>query len=434
MYVPREQLIPFHMRDKRWACLVMHRRFGKTVGCINELLTRALATKKENARYAYVAPYYSQAKAIAWDYLKRYGEQVIVKISEADLSVDLINGARIRLYGADNPDSLRGLYLDGVVLDEYADMRPSVWGAIIRPMLADRKGWAVFIGTPKGHNAFYDIYALAKRLPDDWFSLICRSSDSGVLPEDELLDARKSMSDDQYEQEFECSFDAAILGAVYGKWMADVEKDNRITKGLYDPSLPVHTAWDLGFDDFTFIWFWQIVRNEIRLINCLSDNGQDMAYYCDLLTKKKLEFKYKYGKHFVPHDAAHKLMAAGGRSMVEQAYGAGYKTIVIPATSQQNGINCARTAIKISWFDEDCLDGIESLKQYQFQYDEDKKIFKNKPRHDWTSHACDAYEIIGQVWQNPKQLEDEEKPKFLNDMTFNDLIKTTTKQQTNTRI
>lgn len=418
MYEPRDQLIPFHYREKRWACLVMHRRFGKTVGCINELLTRALATNKKDARYAYIAPFYSQAKAIAWDYLKRYGFDVVVKISESELQVELPNGARIRLYGADNPNALRGLYLDGVVLDEYADMRPSVWGAILRPMLADRRGWAVFIGTPKGHNAFYDIFTLSKE-SDDWFSLVCRAGDSGVLPDEELLDARKSMSEDQYEQEFECSFEAAILGAVYGKWMSEAEKAGRVKDDIYDPALPVHTAWDLGYDDATAIWFWQVAHNEIRLIDYYECNGQDIEHYCDELKKRP----YKYGKHFVPHDAANKLLAAGGRSIVQQAFGFGVKMYVVPATSQQNGIEAARKTIEVSWFDPiKCKEGMEGLKQYQFEFDEEKKIFRSKPRHDWASHGADAYEIIGQVWRNPKILEEVQKPRFLNEITANEVF------------
>lgn len=395
----------------------MHRRFGKTVGCVNELLTRAIATKKQNGRYAYIAPYYGQAKGIAWDYLKRYGEGVIVKISEAELSVELFNGARVRLYGADNPNSLRGLYLDGVVLDEYADMRPSIWGAVIRPMLADRCGWAVFIGTPKGHNSFYDIYKQSQN-NDDWFSLRVRASESGILLPEELADARKTMSEDQYEQEFECSFEAAILGAIYGKWIAELEKDGRLRDGLYDPSLPVHTAWDIGYDDATAIWFWQRAHNEVRLIDYYENNGEGIEPYCKVLREKS----YKYGEHYVPHDAANKLFAAGGRSVIEQARELGVKMTVIPATSQQNGIEAARKLLKITWIDPRCGDGIECLKQYQFKFDEDKKVFRDKPHHDWTSHGCDAFEIIGQVWQSPKQAEKKPDPVFLHNMTANQVF------------
>lgn len=417
-YQSRHQFMPFHLRSKRWACIVAHRRAGKTVACINELLTRALATSKKRAQFAYLAPFRSQAKSIAWQYLKEYGAPVMKDKNESELWIELINGSRIFLFGADNPDALRGLFLDGCVLDEYADMKPSIWGKVIRPLLADRKGWAVFIGTPKGHNAFYEIWQKANS-DETWFPLMLRASETGLLDDAELVDARRGMSEDEYEQEFECSFEAAILGAVYGRWMADAEKQGRVTQVQYDPNLPVHTAWDLGYDDSTAIWFWQVAFNEVRLIDYYEASGEDIKHYCDVIKDKP----YQYGKHFVPHDAANKLLAAGGRSIVQQAYEMGVKMYVVPATSQQNGINAARKTLEVCWFDrEHCQDGIEALKQYQFEFDEDKKIFRNKPRHDWTSHGSDAFEIIAQAWQNPKQLEPEDKPRFLHDMTANDIF------------
>jgi hypothetical protein len=417
MYEPRDAFMPFHTRSKRWACLVAHRRAGKTVACINELLTRALATSKQNARYAYIAPYYNQSKNIAWDYLKRYSASLQPKINESELQIELHNGARIRLFGADNDQALRGLYLDGVILDEYADMRPRVWGEIVRPMLADRKGWAVFIGTPKGHNSFYDIFKLS-RDSEEWFSLTLRASESGLLEAAELRDARTMMTEDQYRQEFECDFEAAIPGAVYGKWMSDADAEGRIGSIDYDPNLPVFTAWDLGFDDATAIWFFQVAIGEVRLIDYYEASGEDIAHYCSVIKNKP----YQYAKHFVPHDAANKLLAAGGRSIVQQAYEQGVKMYVIPATSQQNGIEAARLTLKRSWFAKAAEQGYEALKQYQFQWDDDAKIFRSKPKHDWTSHAADAFEIIGQVWKQPELLRDKEPPRFLHDMTANEVF------------
>ncbi len=172
-------------------------RAGKTVSCINDLIRRAFVDDKVNGRYAYIAPYYSQAKSIAWDYLLRYTEDVRVNANASELWVELLNGARIRLFGADNPDALRGLYLDGVILDEVADMRPRVWGEIIRPLLADREGWAVFIGTPKGHNFFYEIWKTANAA-DSWFATSIRASTSGLIKDEELADASRGMTEDQY--------------------------------------------------------------------------------------------------------------------------------------------------------------------------------------------------------------------------------------------
>jgi hypothetical protein len=187
-------------------------------------------------------------------------------------------GARIRLHGADNPDRLRGNYLDGVVLDEFGDMRPSIWGEVIRPMLADRQGWATFIGTPKGRNDFAKVFERSQSSPE-WFSAMLRASQTRLLPEAELESAREEMTLEQYEQEFECSFDAAIMGAYFGKELAQAEREGRIRALHYDPELPVHTSWDLGVGDPTAIWFWQIAGQEIRLIDHCENSGQAIPHH-----------------------------------------------------------------------------------------------------------------------------------------------------------
>ena len=421
-YQPRKAFLKFHYREDRWACIVAHRRAGKTVACVNELLTRALASKKKAAQFAYIAPYFVQAKQIAWQYVLEYGADVIVRKNEAELWIEVINRAgetsRIFLFGADNPDRLRGLYLDGVVIDEPADIRPSFFGMIIRPMLADRKGWCVWIGTPKGHNEFYKIH---KRSMTEagWFGMVLRASESELLDAQELIEASRDMTEDQYEQEFECSFDAAIMGAVYGKWVSALEKAGRAKVGIYDPSLPVNTAWDLGFDDATAIWFWQVAGSEIRLIKYYENSQQDIAHYCQYLKDQN----YTYDHHYVPHDAANKLLAAGGRSIVQQAYEMGVKMSVVAATSQQNGIEAARKILGQTWVDPvDCELGLEGLKQYQFKYDEDKKTYSSTPIHNWASHPADAFEIIGQVMRTAIQSAKPEAPKFLEQMTVNELF------------
>lgn len=164
------QFMPFHTRKERWACMVAHRRAGKTVACVNELIKGALTCTLPDPRFAYVAPYYAQAKDVAWQYLKQYTSVIPgMSANESELRVDLPGGRRIRLYGAENYDRMRGLYLDGVVLDEYADMDPRVWPQVIRPALSDRRGWAAFIGTPKGRNSFYDLFDAAGKSPE-WFA------------------------------------------------------------------------------------------------------------------------------------------------------------------------------------------------------------------------------------------------------------------------
>jgi hypothetical protein len=430
-YSPRTVFEDFHNRQERWAVVVAHRRCGKTVSCINDLIFRALTEDKEHGQYAYVAPYYSQAKNIAWDYLQRYSKPVMAKANQSELWVELVNGAKIKLYGADNPDALRGLYLDGVVLDEYADMRPRMWGEIIRPLLADRMGWAVFIGTPKGHNAFYDVYTNATK-DNRWFAKTLRASQTGLLPDSELEDAQASMSPDQYEQEFECSFEAAIMGAYYGKEMRVLTDAKRITTVEADPLFPVNTAWDLGYSDDTALWFYQVIYGEIRILDYHSSNGHQVSYYTDLLESKRQENKWKYGKHYLPHDARAKTLASGGKSIIEQiASKIPIESLkIVPSLSLQDGIQATRLALMRSWFDADrCHDGIECLRQYQREYDEDKKVFRDKPKHDWTSHGADAFRMLAIAWKE----EDKTTPKDhsirgivvgKNDTTLNDLWKT----------
>lgn len=422
IYEPRRHFLPFHMREKRWSCIIAHRRAGKTVACINELLTRALATTKHNARYAYICPFYSQAKTVCWDYLKQYSEPLHPEVRESELSVELPNGAKIRLFGADNPDALRGMYLDGVVLDEYGDMKPSLWGLVIRPMLADRKGWAVFIGTPKGHNHFYDIRQQAASDPD-WFFVTLRASGTGILHPEELRDARKGMTLDEYEQEFECSFEAAIRGSYYGRDIAELEAKGRVTP-IDVGTLPVFTAWDLGYSDDTAIWFFQVLHGEVRVIDYYANHGEDVQHYAGIVTDKP----YTYGGHWLPHDAVPKTLAANGRSILQQLWELKIKGKVVPNLGLQDGIQAVRLMLPKVWFDPRCSEGIEALKLYQREWDDDKKMFRDKPRHDWTSHAADAFRYMALVWKNPVAKPEADKPRFLHEATFDEVMWAKTKK------
>jgi hypothetical protein len=429
-YRPREVFEDFHDRQQRWSVIVAHRRCGKTVLCINDLIYKALTDGKENGRYAYIAPYYSQAKNIAWDYLLHFSQPVLAKANQSELWVELINGARIRLYGADSPDGLRGIFLDSVVMDEYADMKPSIWGAVVRPLLTDRKGSATFIGTPKGHNAFWEMYQTGVK-SDDWYVKVLRASQTGILPQDELDDAAKTMSPDQYLQEFECDFESSILGAYYGKEMRQLTDDGRIQDIEYDPLFPVHTAWDLGYSDDTAIWWFQVVFGEIRLLDYHSSNGQGVAFYAGIIQSREAERGYKYGYHYLPHDARAKTLSSN-RSVIEQLSDKiPLKTIKItPNLKLQDGIQASRLALTRAWFDRKCTDGIECLRQYQREYDEDKKVFRDKPRHDWTSHGADAFRYLSIVWKEEARIITKDEPirgVFVGqtDVTINDLWKET---------
>jgi phage terminase large subunit len=404
---------------------VAHRRCGKTVACINDTIRRAVTMAQPHGRFAYVAPFLTQAKEVAWDYLKRYAQPIIRDKNESELWVELVNGSRIRVHGADNPDRLRGAYLDGVILDEYADMRPSVWGEVIRPMLADRLGWATFIGTPKGRNEFHQIWELATQSEQSrWFSAMLKASETGILAKHELDDARGDMTPEQYEQEFECSFDAAIWGAYFGKEIAEAERDGRITDVGWDASLPVHTAWDLGIGDSTAIWLWQASGGDIRVIDCLEDHNRKLTHYVGELKARgqaageragpsapEVERRgYVFGIDWVPHDARVRELGTG-RTRIETLIEAGRLPKLVPDHKKMDGINAARMVLPRVWFDRDrCREGIEALRQYRNEYDEKTKAFKNEPKHDWTSHYADAFRYMCMAWraiakpQEPKPL------------------------------
>lgn len=433
-YKPRPQFQPYHANEKRFSVSVCHRRAGKTVARINRLIRAAAKHTRAfpPGRYAYIAPFRNQAKRLAWLYLQHYAGPIIVQMGAKKNEADLIltmphNGATVELYGADNAEAMRGNYFDGVVLDEAQAIARSILASVILPCLSDYKGWLDCSGTPRGwQNLLGELVKQARADPANWYLQVMRASESGILDVEELRVQRANMSENEYAQEFECSFDAAITGAVYGKEIAAAQAAGRIGYVPHEPDAPVHTAWDLGYDDATAIWWFQALRGEYRLLEYYESNGQDIPHYCGVLADRAQRGGYSYGRHYVPHDAGHKLLAAGGRSIVQQAHALGVRMTVVPATSQQNGIEAARKVLATSWFDETgCEQGLEGLRQYQFEFDADKKVFKSKPRHDWASHPADAFEIIGQVGRAPREVEPTPVPRFLDQMTFNELAGTT---------
>ncbi len=391
-YKPRPFQVSVHQKieSARFAVLVCHRRFGKTVLAINHLIKQALLNTAERPRYGYLAPTYTQAKSIAWDYLKHYAGVIPgVSFNETELRCDLPNGARIRLFGADNPDSLRGMYFDGVVLDEYGVMRGNVFTEVVRPALADRKGWAVFIGTPNGKNQFWDIAAHAQT-SSDWEYACYRASETGVLDPDELSEARKLMTDDEYKQEFECSFEASVRGAIYAKELADAKEGGRITRIPHDPALKVDTFWDLGVGDATTIWFAQSIGQEIRLIDYYEASGEGLPHYAQVIASKG----YVYGRHVAPHDIQVRELATG-RSRLEVAQSLGIRFDVAPQVSVEDGIHAARMILPRCWFDEvKCKAGIECLQNYRRDFNARLNEFKATPVHDWSSHGADAFRYM----------------------------------------
>jgi phage terminase large subunit len=417
-YKPRNAFKPLHLRKQRWAVVVAHRRAGKTVACVNELIKCALTFEGNDGRFAYVAPFYRQAKAVAWDYLKRYSAVVPgIAINESELRIDYPNGSRIQLFGADNADALRGLFFDGVVADEYGDWKPSVWGYVIRPALADRGGWAVIIGTPKGRNQFWEIYEHS-RVNEDWLALCIKASESGLLPEKELDALRLELSEDAWRQEMECDFDAALPGAIWGKELWQLEQEGRVRAGLYDPELKTHAVLDLGFSDDTAIWWFQVGK-ELRLVDCYAASGMPISHYHEVMKAKP----YNYGEWlYLPHDARAKSLQTG-RSIEEQFRALGWKPRIVPELGLIDGVQAARLTLADCHFDEQCREGIETLKQYQREYDEDKRCFRDKPRHDWTSHYADGFRYAALVWREEMKPKMPEPPKWPQQQTISELIK-----------
>jgi hypothetical protein len=394
IYTPRLAFVNFHQRHQRWGLLVCHRRAGKTIAAINDLVGRALNTMKVYAsahppQYAYIAPFYAMAKRIAFDYLVRYTDQpgMRVSVNIAELTVVLHNGAKIMLFGADKPDALRGIYLDGAVIDEPAIMRPRVFTEVLRPLLADRIGWCIFIGTPNGKNEFWRLREEARMNPDKWFLMTLPASASGLLPQEELDDARRIMSDDEYAQEFECSFEAALKGSFYGKLLNEIA--HRITNVEYDAALPVHVSLDLGYTDSTALWWWQALGDEVRYIRCEEHSGLELSDYVGIMRS----YGYTYGDVWLPHDARAKSLQTG-RSTIEILKSLGVKGKIVPELSVQQGIQASRFVLSSdeTFLDaENCADGIEALRQYQREWDDKKQAFKEQPKHDHTSHYADSF-------------------------------------------
>ena len=395
-YKPRDLQAEMHQDLKRWNVLVMHRRFGKTVFAVNHMIKHALTCPLPRPRVALVAPTFTQAKRISWDYVKYYAGVIPgVTFNETELRADFPNGGRIMLLSGENPDALRGIYLDLCVFDEYGMQNPRVWGEVVRPALSDREGSAIFLGTPNGHNHFYEIMQQAKNEvkegSDYWYWKIAKASETNLVKEEELDAARKQMTEEQYEQEYECSFTAAIIGAYYGRLMSELEEKDRVTRVPYDPALPVHTAWDLGINDSTAIWFAQIFRGgAVNVIDYYENTGVGLDHYAEVLRQKD----YHYGDHLAPHDIEIRELGSG-KSRLETAFSLGIRFKVVPKMKIADGINAARLLIPKCYFDKDnCATGIEMLKQYRQEWDEKRKIFRDQPRHDFTSHAADAFRYL----------------------------------------
>lgn len=420
--------------------LIWHRRAGKDEICMH---LAACEMHNNPATYWHMLPLANQVRKAIWESINPHsGKRRLYEAFPPELfthrDTDMLvrskaTGATWQCLGSDNYDSAEGSPPRGITYSEWALANPSVRG-YLRPIIAENKGWQVFITTPRGKNHAYSTYKAAEKNPDQ-FAQILTVHDTGILtPEQlkiELMEYVSTYGDDMglalYMQEYECSFDAAILGAYYGAELARVDKEGRIAAVAYDdseisgkPMWPVHTAWDLGFDDDTAIWFYQVVGKEIRILEYFYSSGKDIDYYADVIESKP----YQYGKHWLPHDAKAKTLAAKGKSIEEQlAQRFGWGSIrITPNMSIEDGIQAARKLFPRMFFDESCEPGIECLRQYHREWDDERKMFKDKPHHDWTSHGADAFRYMAIACQEEVLPAEAKEQKWPLDRNFNEMI------------
>lgn len=404
-YYPRDFQATLHDSLKRFNVIVCHRRFGKTVFAINEIIDQSFRCEKRDPQYAYIAPTYGQAKRVAWDLLKKYTENFPNRIvNEAELRIDIQRpwmGDRIRIFllGAENNDAIRGIYLDGCVLDEFASMFPSTWSQVVRPTLSDRSGWAIFIGTPKGQNHFAEMYEMAghSQNQDTWYRAIYKLSDTKLLPQSEIDEIKRTMTEEDYEQEYECSFTSLQMGAYYKKQFAKAEEDKRITRLAWDSTQTVATFWDIGIGDTTAIWFMQSIGKQYHFIDYLEMSGRGLDYFAQELLKRG----YTYSAHVLPHDIMARELGTGETRLetldkfCKEAMVTG-RLYVCERQKIEDGINAVRNVFSQCFFDEvKCERGISALKNYSQAWDEKNKIFSDRPLHNWASHGADAFRTFG---------------------------------------
>jgi phage terminase large subunit len=386
-YRPHKYQLSLHQSRSRFKVIVCHRRFGKTVYAVNQGIRKVLTCPFPEPRVMYCAPFLKQATSIAWDYLIKYSKDIPgIHINKQKSCVDYPNGGRFTLAGADNIDAHRGIYLDHLVCDEYAQMSPKIWGSVFRPALSDRHGSADFIGTPMGRgNSFYDLFERAASLPH-WQRFHIPVSNTGLITPDELQSARLEMTEDEYLQEYECSWDAAIKGAFYAKQMADLTTQGKICSVPYEPELPVYTSCDLGMRDAFSMWFFQFAGDQIRFIDYEAFSGMGLPEIFRSLEKKP----YKYADHIAPHDIRVRELGTGV-SRIETARKLGVSYKIARNIPVQDGIDATRQLLKRCVFDKDkCNTGIEALRIYRCQYDDQLRVFSNAPLHDWSSNPADA--------------------------------------------
>jgi hypothetical protein len=395
-FIPRRLQVELRTKLRRFNVIVCHRRFGKTVFAVNHQVDKTIRNPLPAPRAAYIAPTFGQAKRISWDYYKLYTKNIPGAVPhEQDLRIDYAhNQGRQMLLSAENYISVKGIYLDDVLLDEYAEMDPAIWSEAVRPTLNDRRGSAIFIGTPKGRNNFHKLYEYATQSGDpEWFGITYKASETGLIERAELDSARRTMSEEEYEQEYECSFNAGLVGAYFAKELGKAESEGRVGKFPYDPQYAVDTYWDLGLNDMTAIWFVQSVRGQHRIIDYYEISGLSIPEIMAEVKRKP----YSFGTFVFPHDVEKGELSTGKtqRQMFHQ-HGARPSRVVPRCSSKRESINAARVSMSMCSFDrEKCKRGLEALANYQRKWDSRNNVFSEAPLHNWASNGADAFQQFG---------------------------------------
>lgn len=396
---PRRQFREFILSPKRWACLVVHRRGGKTYSSLQKLLIRCMeapARPLAPPRYAYIAPTREQAKDIAWGYLKRFTYEIPgIDHNESELKVTWPDGRMIRLYSGDNYDRMRGLYFDGVVIDEPEDIDPQAWPEVIRPCLSDYQGWAIWIGTLKGKSGQWARYCKALQDPD-WFAMCLKASESGIIPADELEAIRRDpdMTEDAYQQEYECNPNIGRPGAIYAKELSEAEAAGRVRPFEPDKGALVHTTWDLGSPENTSVVYFQRVGPFVYIV----DHDKGLRLTTGERVAHMLAKGYPYGYHCLPHDGA--ARRPGGLSFAEELEAAGLmNVVVIPRTDDpERRINRMWEMFPNIYFNEPKTVKLrESLEAYCRKIEKTSATIRSEIQHDWASHDADAFGYISEA-------------------------------------
>ena len=294
------------------------------------------------------------------------------------------------LLSSENPDSIRGIYLDGCIIDETAQINPALINEVITPALSDRKGFMTLVGTPKGMaNLFYDYYQKAQADPK-WFLYKAKASETGIVDKEELDAALAVMGSQKYEQEFECSFIGNIQGSIYGDVIASLDDKKQITRVPIDPAYPVNTAWDLGYNDQTAIIFFQQIGHNIHIVDYYENKNEAFPHYAQVLKEKDYVIEHNYG----PHDLDQTEFGTG-KTRRETAYQMGLRFRVVPRMPIEDGIHAVKMVLPRCFIDVDnCGSLINALRHYHRKFSDKERVYKIKPVHDWSSHAADALRTL----------------------------------------